>query len=424
MNPQIYILFFLIVLSGFFSGAEIALFSLSQAKIRTLVEKKEKHSRTLQAIKARPQKLLITILIGNNLVNIGSSALATVLAIDYFGSAGAGIATGVMTFLILFFGEIIPKTIAQRYASTVSLQIAPVMKLTMLVLSPLVWTLHILTRFVQKIMRVENTPLLVSEEDVRAMVNIGHEEGTVEEDELQMIEKVFHLNDISAQDVMTPVEYMVSFDEDLVLQEALQIIHGTGFSRFPVRNEGGDVLGVFYVKDLFAHLDNLHNSDDYQELMTTPVKNFIQPALFVSDSMMVDDLLADMQHKRKHIAVVVDEHGAVVGMLTLEDLLEEIVGEITDESDSSNEMIERIDEHAVRVDPRVSLRKLNALFNAEIVGPEHKTMGWLALKKFGRIPMKGDRVDVGDYQFVVEEADDRRIKRLIVIKTARARVNQ
>lgn len=423
MDPQIYVLLFLILLSGFFSGAEIALFSLSHAKIRTLIEKEAKHAATLDAIKSRPQRLLITILIGNNLVNIGSSALATVLAIDYFGSAGAGIATGTMTFLILFFGEIIPKSIAQRYADKVSLTISPFMRFTMLLLSPLVWTLHMMTKLVQKILRVEDSPLIVSEEDVKAMVNIGHEEGTVEADELQMIEKVFHLNDISAQDVMTPVEYMVSFDENHTVEESLQIIHDTGFSRFPVFDDGGDITGIFYVKDLFSQLTALDSPVEYQELLGRFVKSFVQPALFVPDSMMVDDLLADMQHKRKHIAIVVDEHGAVVGMLTLEDLLEEIVGEITDESDYASEMIKRIDENSVQVDPRVSIRKLNALFNSDIKGPEHKTMGWLALKKFGRIPVKGDAVTVDDYQFVVEEADDRRIKRLVVIKTVRARMS-
>lgn len=422
MDPLLYVLLFLIVLSGFFSGAEIALFSLSQAKVRTLVEKNERNSTTLQAIKDKPQKLLITILIGNNLVNIGSSALATVLAIDYFGNAGAGIATGLMTFLILFFGEIIPKTIAQRYASKVSLTISPVMRIAMLLLSPLVWGLYLLTRLTQKILRVEDTPLIVSEEDVRAMVNIGHEEGTVEEDELKMIEKVFHLNDISAQDVMTPEEYMVDFDAEQSIEESLQIIHDTGFSRFPVRDAAGEIIGIFYVKDLFSSFAAATDPPAYKELLAKPVKELSKPALFIPDSMMVDDLLSDMQHKRKHIAIVVDEHGAVVGMLTLEDLLEEIVGEITDESDYSSEMVKRIDDNSVEVDPRVSIRKLNALFNSDIHGPEHKTMGWLALKKFGRIPAKGDSVDVGDYQFVVEEADERRIKRLVVIKTVRARV--
>lgn len=425
MDPQIYILLFLILLSAFFSGAEIALFSLSHAKLRTLVEGEAKHAKTLEAIKRKPQQLLITILIGNNLVNIGASSIATVMALNYFGSAGAGIATGVMTFLILFFGEIIPKSIAQRYASRVSLTISPLMRVAMTLLMPLVFTLNWLTKGVQRILNVEDTPLIVSEEDVKAMVNIGHEEGTVEEDELKMIEKVFHLNDISAGDVMTPSEYMVEFEEQQTIRDALQIVNDTGFSRFPVYSDNsGDYEGVFYVKDLLELLSKMDAAEQYEQFMNTTVETLMKPALFVPDSMKVDDLMSDLQQKRKHIAMVVEEHGAVVGMVTLEDLLEEIVGEIMDESDFGSEVIKRIDDSTIEVDPRVSIRKVNLLFHSDIQGPQHKTIGWLALKRFARIPQRGDSVTIDHYNFIVEEADDRRIKRLRIIKTVAARVQE
>lgn len=422
MEVQLIILGVLIIFSGFFSGAEIALFSLSSAKVRTLLEQDEKNSEMLARIKEEPQKLLITILIANNLVNIGSSSLATVLAIEKFGNAGAGIATGAMTFLILFFGEIVPKSFAQRYAEKWALTIAPAMRAITVLLIPFVWSLNLLTIAVQKLFRIPDTPLVVSEDDVKAMVNIGHEEGSLEDDEKEMIENVFALNDTTARDVMTPNEYMVGFPMSDTIGEVLPIIEKTGYSRFPVfASSDGDVEGILYIKDVFVLLaDELEGAatavlhKKVSELMISP--------LFVPDTMVLDDLMDMFQERRTHMGVVVDEHGSVVGLITLEDILERLVGEIKDETDIGSEMIERIDSHIVLVDPRVSIGQINAFFGSSLSGPESKNIGWRVLKEFGRIPEKGDSVVIDDYSFIVEEADDRRIKRLKMIKTAKARM--
>lgn len=427
MDPLIYLLLLLILLSGFFSSAEIALFSLSQAKVRALSEQKIKNANVLEAIKDKPQKLLITILIGNNLVNIGSASLATVVATNAFGSAGVGIATGVMTLLILFFGEIVPKTFAQRNAEKYSLKLAPVMRVLILALYPIVWIMNVTTIAVQRIFRIEEGGLAVSEEDVKAMVVMGHEEGTVEQDEREMIEKVFQLNDITAENVMTPEEYVVSFDADTTLRETLHVIQETGYSRFPVFAGTSDVEGILYIKDVFSYLAKHHALDgdgveNGKIIDETKVSDVMKPAMFVPELTQADELMKEFQKKRKHIAIVVDEHGSAQGLVTLEDLLEEIVGEIIDESDYDEKVMKRIDESTMELDPRVSIGKVNAVFDAHIKGPRHKTVGWLVLKEFGRIPGKGDDVTISDYNFIVEEADERRIKRLVMIKTAKAKL--
>ncbi len=418
----IYILILLILLSGFFSGAEIALFSLSTAKIRALLEQDEKNAKLLERVKENPQRLLITILIANNFINIGASSLATVIAIEKFGSAGAGIATGVMTFLILFFGEIIPKTMAQKYAEILSLRISPIMRFFMLALSPLVWIMNLLTLGVQKITKTDGLEAVVSEEEVIAMIDIGHEEGSLEHDEKEMIEKVFMLNDITAEDVMTPDEYMVFFNTDTKLREALPVIEESGYSRFPVRTASGDeITGVLYIKDVFALLVEQAKPGESADLFETAVSELIKPPFFVPETMRVDDLMQEFQKLRKHIAIVVDEHGKTRGLVTLEDLLEEIVGEIIDETDIDDKMIRRIDKNSIMIDPRIAIGKVNNFFNSKLQGPEHKTIGWLTLKQFGRIPVKGDDITIDGYRFIVDEADDRRVKRLLMIKTAEAR---
>ena len=309
-----------------------------------------------------------------------------------------------------------------------ALLIAPIMKFIILIFSPLVLIMNALTIAFQKITRTKELLVSVSREDVKAMVNIGTEEGSVDEQEKEMIEKVFLLNDITAEDVMTPDEYIVSFDTKTTLQEALSIIKESGYSRFPLFNKGGDVEGIVYVKDIFNYLaqvafacttEQQHSDNALQSRVT----QFKRPAIFIPESMNIDDLMKDIQKNRKHIAIVVDEHGTVRGLVTLEDLLEEIVGEIIDETDVDDNLIKRIDENTIILDPRVTIAKVNDFFNSDLKASPQKTIGWLVLKKFGKIPQKGDSVLINDYNFTVDEADERRIKRLMMIKTAKAKLH-
>lgn len=417
MNTQLFFLAFLIFLSGIFSAAEIALFIMNPSKVRALVEQKKRHSRILAHIKTRPQHLLIAILISSNLVNIGASALATVIAVDRFGSYGVGIATGGMTFLILFFGDIIPKSYAQKYAENVALRVAPLMRVVMIVLSPVIILMNTLTTGLHRMFGIKDGIRTVSEEEVRALVRQGHEEGTVEGDEREMIEKVFLLNDMKVEDVMTPEEYVVGFDTGTTLRTALSVIVDSGYSRFPVYLKyDGSVEGILYTKDVFAALIRAQEQGN-TTFLDTPVEELAKSVMFVPESMAVDKLLHDLQKARKHIAIVVDEHGTVRGLVTLEDVLEEIVGEIDDETDAQERMIERVDAQTVLVDPRVRIGHINTLMDVAFPGSAQKTIGWLVLKHFGRIPEKGDSIDIHGSQVIIEDAEEHRIKSLRIITT-------
>jgi CBS domain containing-hemolysin-like protein len=293
--------------------------------------------------------------------------------------------------------------------------------------------MNVLVTAFQKVTRIPEATFGVTEDEVRAMVTMGHESGSFEKDEKEMIERVFLLNDITAEDVMTPSEYFVSFDLDTTLRDALPVIMESGYSRFPVeKSDSSAVEGIIYTKDVFAFLARHEMSLDEatkgdgagDSVLNTSVAELMKPPVFVPATARIDDLLKEFQKHRKHIAIVVDAHGSILGLATLEDLLEEIVGEIIDESDVDEATIRRVDKETIEIDPRITIGKVNTFFNSTLKGSRQKTVGWLVLKNFGRIPEKGDSVTVDDYKFIVEEADERRIKRLLMIKTAKARARE
>jgi putative hemolysin len=400
MNSEILLFAFLLLVSSTFSGSEMALFSLSDAKIRSLVDQRRKNAKTLQEIRS--------------LINTGATAFATVVATEAFGSRGLGIATGVMTIVILYVGEIIPKTIAQKYNVALSLAVAPLMKVTMFLLTPVLWVVNGITHAFQKSFGLQQMGLNISEDDVRAMISLGHEEGSLEKGEKEMIERVFLLNDITAEDVMTPEDYMVGFDSDAKISDVLPLIQESAYSRYPVYHpETGDVEGIVYIKDVFNYLANERDADSLE----VPVQRLVKPASFVPGTMHIDDLLKFFQKKHQHIAIVVDEFGTVLGLVTLEDLLEEIVGEIIDETDVDSDLIQRVDKYSILLDPRITIGKVNTFFNSTLKGSRHKTVGWLLLREFGHIPKKGDSKEISGYKFVIEDADERRMKRVLMVKT-------
>ncbi len=424
MDPEIYLLILLVLISGSFAGAELALFSLSDAQVRSLVDQKVRNAKLIAQLKSRLQEVVITISIIISFINTGSAALATILATEKFGSAGAGIATGIMSFLILFFGEIIPKSIAKRYAGKISLAFAPIFRLSMILLTPAIKVLDWLTAGTQKLLHLQQPDAKVSEEEVRALISLGQEEGALEANEREMIEKVFQLNDIIAEDVMTPDEYIVGFDSTDTLAEVLPIIQQTGYSRFPVFRVSGEVAGILYVKDVFNFLAAYTLGKEIeaeQQVLQTAVSELMQAAIFVPETKQADDLLREFQAKHKHIAIVVDEHGTSRGLVTLEDLIEEIVGEIADETDDDAEMIKQINDDSFEIDPRVSINEVNRICGTALRAPRHKSIGWLVLKTFRRIPHKGDSTTINDYKVIVQEADERRMKRLLMVRTAKAR---
>ncbi|MFH1781809.1 MAG: hemolysin family protein [Patescibacteria group bacterium] len=413
MTLEIISLVILIVLSGFFSGIEIAFFSLRESRINVLLTKKVRSAHLIKKLKDNPEKLLITILIGNNLVNIGAASLATVLATEILGSIGAGVATGVMTFLILLFGEIIPKIISQKHPVGVAIRTATLINIIQYLFWPISFILGVFAKLANKIFGGDGEEM-VDEEEVKAMVHLGAKSGGLEKGEEDLINRVFLFNDITAEDVMVVKDEMVLLNVDQPLENILEIIEQSGFSRFPVyQGRPGNIIGTLHAKEILDALSQQKKKDIFK----IDIKKLLTKPYFIPASKKIDDLLHGFQEKRIHIAVVVDEHGNVEGLVTLEDLIEELVGEILDESDVTESLIKRIDKRTIIADANTTIDHINRFFNVNLPGDEeHHSIAGLVLEEIGDIPKKGDEIEINRIKIIVEEAEDTRIKRLRLIK--------
>ena len=320
MTTLILLILFVIIGSGLFSGIEAALFSVPQSRVMMLAEQEKKGSSSLVKIKENLSRAIIIIVIGNNIVNIVGSIFVGVFAARILGNAWLGLISALLTILIIIFGEILPKTIGENYAEKISLFIAPILLVGIKLLKPIVWLLEKLTkRFVIK-------KKIVSEEELRMLSELGHLEGSIEEDERDIIQKVFTLNDITAHDIMTPRTVLSSFQKNSVVGEIRNAIYDLNNSRLPVYSESiDDIVGICYRKHLLIALAK--DQDD------RTVGSFMQDVLYVREDMRVDDLLQLFLTRREQMAVVKDEFGGVSGLVTLEDVLEQLVGEIVDEDD-------------------------------------------------------------------------------------------
>ena len=325
MEWKLLVLLLLLILSAFFSGSEIAFASLSPAKVRKLLEKKNGGSKSLAWFKENPQRFISTILIGNNVVNISLSAIATVLTIELFGNKWVGAATGVVTFVVLVFGEIMPKTLASAYAEPFSLAVARPMRLLANVLWPLVAFFEALSTRMLAAFGAKKEPT-VTEDELKVMARMAAEEGVIEHTEREMLESLFQFNDITASDVMTPRVDVFALEANKKIGDVVQKILNSPFSRVPIYTKSIDrITGVLYVRDILQYLVDKKDPD-------APLRFIARPLFFVPHSMTLNELFREFQVRKIHIAVVLDEHGGTEGLVTLEDLLEEIVGEIHEEA--------------------------------------------------------------------------------------------
>ncbi len=324
----------LIGLSGFFSGTEIAFFSLSKHSVRIAKDKKEKNAALVWKLLQRPQRLLITILIGNNIVNVLTASLATVLAVDYFGSAGVGLATGVVTLLILVFGEITPKSLAQKNNQWLAAHTAPILYFLSILFSPISWFLIKFNNLIaNRLVKPVQTDLSIDDE-IRTMARLGVESGNLEYREHDMIERVLKFDDIIADDIMTSKYKIISLNGDVPFDQIAYLKKKKGLSRYPVYEDDEDnIIGYVHVNDVMKKL----KSDERDEL----VKNNVRLLSRVEESFSIERLLRQFVSSQEHIALVVrdDDKDEIVGLVTLEDVLEELVGEIVDETDDEEERL-------------------------------------------------------------------------------------
>lgn len=400
------ILVVLLILSGVFSGSETALVALSMGRVEALVKEGRIGSAALYRLKIDPSQMLTTILIGNNLVNIAASALATVIATREFGSVGPGIAVGLLTFFILVFGEITPKSLATRFPERISLFIALPLLAFMRLIYPLVWMFGKFTTWVHQLTGGKEEPT-VTESELISMLGYGVLEGEIEHDEKEIIERVFSFNDLTVRDVMTPMRDVFSLDGRQTVAEVLPVVIHKPFSRIPLKNkETNHFDKLLHLRDLLQASANERNDE--------LVENIAHVPLYVPQYLAIDDLFARFRRKKRIFAVVVDEFGDERGIVTMEDLMEELVGEIYDESDITPIAVEQVSDNEIRVEGFVELRNIEKLFGMDLPGKPTDTVGLWILSHTEKIPRVGETFIIDGLEVKILHATNRSIEKVRV----------
>jgi putative hemolysin len=402
MVNQLILLLILLLLSGFFSSAETALFSISQTRARHMAKENIRSHQMIKRMKDDPHKLLTTILIGNNVVNVAASAIATSLTINMFSNYAVGLATGVMTFMILVFGEVIPKSFATRNNILIAkLTIFPIYWMSILFF-PIILFLNFIPRITGKMSKTPSA----TEEELITFVEVVEEQGEIKEEEREMIHNVFELDDTSASEIMTPRADMFIVDVDTPLD--LKAIAESGFTRIPVIEADIDhVVGILNIKDIFMH----------QAISETPadVRAIMRPPYFVPENKKLDRMLHQFKARKNHMAIIIDEHGGVSGLITLEDLLEELVGEIRDETDKEEPHIISKKSKEWVVLGKSEIDEVNAKLGMQIPETrEYDTFSGFILYRIGRIPEEDEVFTIDGFKVTVIEMDGNRIKRYMV----------
>ena len=415
---QIVSLIILIGLSGFFSMSETALMSLNKIKLRHMVEEGVAGAKSVEKLIEDPNKLLGAILIGNNVVNIGASSLATVLATNIFGNSGVGIATGVITILVLIFGEITPKSIAKQKSETVALMVVKPIQFIVFIFKPFVYVFTIISSLFIRLLGGDpnKAESFITEEELKTMVDVSEEEGVLENVEKEMRFNIFDFVDLQVKDVMVQRVDIVAVDEEATYDEVMDIIKSEQFSRIPVYSETIDnVIGVINVKD-FAMVENIR--EDFN------VTKYVREPFYTFEFKKIVELFKEMKKARNHIAVVLDEYGGTVGLVTIEDLVEEIVGEIEDEYDEEDNSIEVIKENEYVVDGSARLHDISELLGVDIDSEEFDSVGGLMIGALGRMPEEKEEVVSNDITFIAEEIDKNRIKKVRLINNYKPPVDE
>ena len=401
---QILELVVLLTLSGFFSSAETAMVSVSKIRLRTLEEEGNKKAALALKILENQSKMLSAILIGNNLVNTSAASIASLIAYS-FGGAAVSIATFIITFLILVFGEITPKTWATINADKLAIAYAPIILLLMKVLTPVIWFVNLFSSGILKLMGIQNSNKNISmtESELRTIVDVSHEEGVIEEDEKDMINKVFDLGDAKAKDVMVPRVHVAFADVNSTYNELIDIFKEYKFTRLPVYEDTTDnVIGTINMKDLLL----------FEDKANFQVRNILREAYFTYEYKNISELLVEMRDAKFNIAIVLDEYGETAGIITLEDILEEIVGEIRDEYDEAEEeLIQKVNDQEYIVEGSMNLDDLNDNLGTELESEDYDSLGGFIIEHLDRLPEVGDHITTEDQiRLVVEKLDKNRIE--------------
>ncbi|MCY7008096.1 hemolysin family protein [Fusobacterium simiae] len=411
---NVLILVILILLSGFFSASEAALSAYRSNYLEKLDE--EKHPKKFAVMKKwlkDPNAMLTGIVIGNNVVNILASSIATIVIVNYFGNKGSSVAlaTAIMTILILIFGEITPKLMARNNSAKIAEAVSVIIYVLSIILTPVEYCLIFISRFVGRILGVNMTSpqLMITEEDIISYVNVGNAEGIIEEDEKEMIHSIVTLGETSAKEVMTPRTSMLAFEGAKTINEVWDEIIDNGFSRIPIYEDTIDnIIGILYVKDLMEHIKNNE--------LDLPIKQFIRSAYFVPETKSIIEILKEFRGLKVHIAIVLDEYGGVVGLVTIEDLIEEIVGEIRDEyDDEEDSFYKKIADNEYEVDAMTDIETINKDLDLNLpISEDYESLGGLIVTTTGKICEVGDEVQIDNIYLKVLEVDKMRVSKVFI----------
>ncbi len=374
-----------------------------------MVEAEVPGAKLVEKLTRNPNRLLGTILIGNNVANIGAASMATVLATNIFGDGGVGIATGIITVLVLIFGEITPKSIAKQKSEAVALRVARPIEFIVIIFKPLVYIFTAISSLVIRILGGDpnEAKSFITHEELKTMVGVSEEEGILENDEKEMIFNVFEFVDLQVKDVMVQRVDIISVDKEASYDEVINVIKNEQFSRIPIYNQTIDnIIGVLNIKDL-ATIENLRK--DFN------ISKYIREPFYTFEFKKIIELFKEMKKTRNQIAVVLDEYGGTVGLITIEDLVEEIVGEIEDEYDEEKNPVEFIKENEYVVEGSLRLHDISDLIGINIDSEEFDSVGGLMIEDLGRMPEEREEVIVNNIKFIAEEIEKNRIKKVRMI---------
>ncbi len=401
----------LIGLSGYFSGLEVALVSIRPSKIEQMLKDNVKGAKSLHKLKSNPSRMMSSVNLGNNLASIAATALATNIALKLFGDEGLAIAIGIMTFLILIFSEITPKTYCNANAVKIAVRHSRILLVFSYAFFPIIWIFEIITKGMIKLTGSNEIPPGLTEDEIKEVVKQGLKDKAIEKQESELVHGALNFDDIIIRSVMTPRTKMFTLKSKTILFEALPQINQSGFSRIPIHGDNKDeIIGIIHVRDVLKVLE-----DDKKKTCT--LEEISRKPIFVSQEKMVSDLLKEMQGRQTHMAIVVDEFGGVEGCVTLEDLLEEIVGEIRDETDTKQEVFKNDGQNSIITDGEIEIDIINEIFKTNIsYADDYSTLNGLLHDKLHDIPKKGDKLELNSLRIIVEKVSKNKAEKIRIEK--------
>lgn len=397
------------------SSSESSFIAVNKFKIRHLLEKGDPRAKAVQKIREEHDRLFSAVILSGNLFTVLATSVGTAMAISYLGEdIGVIAATGLMTYLTVVFGELTPKTFAVTHAEKVSLFLARPVEFYIKLISPLIWIFRSSANLILSVFGVKEKPHypFITEEEIRTMIKIGEEVGAIEEEEKLMLHRVFEFGDTEVSEVMVPRTEIIPILEDSTVEDAMKLVSEKGYSRYPVIKENIDnVTGILYTKDILIKMAA-------ETVAGLPVSGFMREAYYVPENKMVSELLDEMQRKNFQIAIVMDEYGGTAGLITLEDIIEEIVGGLQDEFEAieAEKDIEVIDERTFVVSGQTGLDEINELIGAGLRSEDFNTIGGFVFGLFGRLPRVGEQVRFHTLRFLILEMEDRKIAKIKITK--------